>query len=320
MKIQIRARLRPFSHTPGTSCVIPRTRAILTAFPTRLLIDQHEVFLPITGPVKNFTVCQDLERDCIFVHGSPIEGYFKLRVLADEDGFEVKAEKGPIESIRIRERVVLSQGSKQERLSLGSHKTQDWDLIKRRKDLKEILPILYFLGQNIPEAKSASGGTAALLKLPKERKYLEASFLAFVEGGFSDLLVPRLFDNDYQGFSDSKGKGDPFYLLRMGSELIRSLFFQQNQNKLLLLPNLPISFHAGRMMGIQAPGVGSFDLEWSKKRLKKVILRASETKKVTFELQKEIKRFRVNRSTVLDRTNPIQIMKNKTYFFDRFVK
>lgn len=320
MKIQIRAKLRPFSHTPGTSCVIPGTDTILTAFPTRLIIDQHEVLFPITGPVKNFTICQDLERDCVFVFGSAKEGYFKLKITANKNGFELDAQKGPIKSVKIPAKLKLAEEKPLERLSLGSHQIQDWDIVKKRKDLKEIVPILFFLGQKIPIAKAASLGTASLLPLPSSRNDLEAALLAFIQAGFSSLLVPRLFDDEYQGLVDDKGKGDPFYLLQEGIKEIRSLFFKSSENTLSFLPNLPIHFDAGRMLNLDAPGIGTIDIEWSKKILKKVILKASHTKEIKLDLQKDIKRFRIDKSSVIKRDDSIKITENKIYFLDRFQK
>lgn len=320
MKIQIRARFRPFSHTPGTSCIIPRTNAILTAFPTRLEIDQHEVLLPLKGPVKNFTISQDLERDCVFVFGSAKEGYFKLKITGEKTGFQIEAKKGPIQSVRIPKKIELVDEKNLERLSLGSHKAQDWDLVRRRKDLKEILPIFYFLAQKVPFAKTATGGTANLLKPPKERHNFEEALSAFFDAGFSKLLVPRLFDDEYQGYVSEEGKGDPFYLLQEGLKMVRSLFFKSDQNTLFFLPNLPISFDAGRMLNLEAPGIGRVDIEWSKKKLKKVILRASHSKEIILDLQKEIKTFRIDKSSVCKRHSSINIIKNKTYFLDRFQK
>jgi len=75
MKIKIAERLRPFSHTPGASCLIPGTCFAVTAFPTLLRIDQHEIKLKLTGPVSNFTLQQDLEKNCVFVFGKAKEGH-----------------------------------------------------------------------------------------------------------------------------------------------------------------------------------------------------------------------------------------------------
>ena len=51
-----------------------------------------------------------------------------------------------------------------------------------------------------------------------------------------------------------------------------------------------------------------------------MILKAQETKEIFFKLQKDLKRFRVNRSHCLNKDSPLEIIKNRTYFFDRFEK
>ena len=303
------------------SCVIPRTHSILTAFPTLLRIDAHDIPIPVTGPVRNFTLQQDLERDSIFVFGKAKEGYFRLQVLANETSIQLISEKGPV--IRLEFPTSRYQPeAEMERLSLGSHKAQDWDLVKRRADLSEILPALFFLGQKVPQVTEETWkGTAALLTLPDKRDNLEGALLALFQAGFADLLVPRLFDDQYQGFTSTEVVGgNPFFLLQRSAKILRSLFFRQEGKVLSFLPFLPISFHAGRMTHIQVPGVGVLDFEWSKKVLRRVQIQAHFCGEVGFQLQKEIQSFRVNKERVLEKNEPLMLTKHTTYYLDRFQK
>lgn len=322
MKIKIAERLRPFSLTPGALCVIPGSCAILQAFPTLLKIDQYEWKMPLSGPVEGFTVQQDLEKNCVFIFGRAREGYFRLRIEASDGGFAIEVEKGPLKSHRIDTETPFVEKFSFERLSLGNHKAQDWDLIGRRADLKEILPLLFCLGQKIPLiSPQPLAGTARLLELPKERKYLPSALEAFVKAAFKGMLVPRLVDDQHQGLvPDEPAEGNPFFLLQEGAKMIRSLFFKQNERRIALLPNLPIPFDAGRLIGLIAPGIGEFDLEWSKKSLRRVILRANTPGEVIFELPNEIKTFRVGKKKKFKRDEPLLVEPNQTYDLDRFEK
>lgn len=322
MSIKIAVRLKPFSHTPGVRCVIPRSSSTLQAFPTLLRIDEKDCKLPLTGPVHNFTVQQDLEHDCVMVFGRAKEGYFRLKIKASHSGFEILSEKGPIKSAKIEKKLILAPEKPIERLSLGSHRAQDWDLVQRRSDLKEILPLLFCLGQKIPEiAPQPLMGTALLLALPDSRDQLEEKLLAFLKAAFSGTLVPRLNDDQHQGLVPEESiEGNPFFLLQEGSKMIRSLFFQQEDRKIRLLPHLPISLDAGRMTNIQVAGVGQMDLEWSKKLLKRVVLRVTQSGEIFLDLQKQIQSFRVGKKKIIKKGGSLLLESGAIYYLDRFEK
>lgn len=322
MKIKIAERLRPFSLIPGAACVIPGTCFTLEAFPTLLRISGREWRMPLTGPVAGFTMQQDLEKNCIYVFGKAKEGYFRLRVQASDSGFQITSEKGPLKSAHIDAEVPFVSKPLFERLSLGNHKSQDWDQVQRRSDLKEILPILFCLGQKIPLIPHQPlTGTARLLELPEDRKQLPAALEAFFKAAFRNILVPRLMDDQHQGLTpDEPALGNPFFLIQEGAKMVRALFFKQNERRLAFLPNLPIPFDSGRILGLQAPGIGEIDLEWSKKILRRAIIRASASGEVLFELQNEIKSFRVGKKRKLKSSEPLLLEAGKTYHLDRFQK
>jgi hypothetical protein len=303
MNIKIAERLRPFSLIPGAACVIPGSCSVLEAFPTLLRISGHEWKMPLTGPVAGFTMQQDLEKNCVYVFGKAKEGYFRLRIQASDSGFQITSEKGPLKSAHIDAEVPFVSKLLFERLSLGNHKSQDWDQVQRRSDLKEILPILFCLGQKIP---------------PIPHQPLTGTFF---KAAFRNLLVPRLIDDQHQGFvSDESAAGNPFFLIQQGAKMIRELFFRQTERRLAFLPNLPIPFDSGRMLGLQALGIGEIDLEWSKKLLRRVVIRAAASGEVLFELQNEIKSFRVAKKRKLKSNEPLLLEAGKTYHLDRFQK
>lgn len=322
MKIKIAERLRPFSLIPGAACVIPGSSFVIEAFPTLLRIAGREWKMPLTGPITGFTVQQDLEKNAVLIFGRAKEGYFRIRVEATGSGFQITSEKGPLKSAHIDAEVLYLSKPIFERLSLGSHKSQDWDQVQRRCDLKEILPVLFCLGQKIPLIPPQPlTGTARLLEWPDDRRGLSSAIEAFFKAAFKNILVPRLRDDQHQGLAPEEPiQGDPFFLLQEGAKKIRSLFFRQNERRLSFLPNLPIPFDSGRMLGIQAPGIGEIDFEWSKKILRRIILRATTSGEVLFELQNEIKTFRAGKKKKLKRDEPLLLEIGKTYHLDRFQK
>ncbi len=322
MSIKIAAKLRPFSHTPGASCVIPKTHSILEAFPTLLRIDGKEWPLKLSGPVKGFTVQQDLEKDAVFVFGNAKEGYFRLRIVANDGGFDIVSERGFLKGGKIDAEIQYSEKTSLEieKLSLGSHKAQDWDLMQRRLDLKELLPILFSLGQKIPSVLPQElSGTALLLKFFEKRDAIEENLSAFFRAAFKSMLVPRLIDDQHQGLvAEGAGRGNPFFLLQEGMKRVRSLFFSQNERRIAFLPNLPVSLDAGRLIGIQAPGIGEIDFEWSKKTMRRCLIRANNSGEILFDLPKEIRRFRVGRKKWIQREEPLLIEEKKIFLLDRF--
>jgi hypothetical protein len=316
MKIQITQKLRPFSHRPGVFCVIPGTHFILQAFPSLLRFADFEYALDVKGPVKNFTVLQDLEKNCLFISGKGENGFYRYRLQAFDGGFELYSEKTKHKKVYPYP-LLFSLPNSWERLSLGSHKAQDWDLVVRRDDLKEILPVLFGLSQKIPS-------THPQPSLPMLSLLKEEGLHNFCRAAFSDLLVPRLNDEEHLGLlSASSPSGDPFVLFQEFFSFVRSLFFKQNERRLEILPS--ILFPEGRLIQIQAPGVGEIDLEWASKKLRRVIIRANCSGDVVLILPKEITSFRV-RGSLASRgkkhlvSDPQFLESGKTYFFDRFEK
>lgn len=330
MKIAIAERLKPFSHTPGAMCLIPGTCCKIEAFPCLIRLSDTALSLSLTGPVRDFMLQQDLEKNCVYVSGRAQEGFYRLRFWADEKGIHLFVEKTPQgglaingKSVQRKEEIVYPTGhafflpQAWERLSLGVSRTQDWDLVLRRFDLKEILPVLFGLGQKVPRQGAAClKDGSSLLK--------DGTLEAFCLARFSHILVPRIFDNQYQGFiSEDCEHLDPFFLLEAAAHRVRNLFFRQDKNRLELLPACP--FDAGRMTDVQIDGLGRIDLEWASSTLRRAILRASVSRNVSIGLQKDLHSFRVRttRSGRGQRHNsidPLMLEAGKTYYLDRFQK
>ncbi len=283
MKIKIAERLRPFCHLPGTACLIPWTSWKVVAYPTVLKFENllthetREQKLDWKGPVSNFTVELDLEKGVVWIYGHTAEGYRKHKIDQEAD-FSTSLE----------------------RLSLGMSKKLDWELVRRRGDLREILPVWFRLGQMVPETTTEG-----------EIRCFHQLFLT----GFEGILSPRLEDKDHLGFSPILFTS-PLALLREGSRKIRSLFFQQEGSKWSFLPES--TFHAGRFIHLQTEEGDTLDFEWSKHLLRRVIIHAAQTREIVLELKKPLKTFRLNKK--LRRVGSLLLEQGKTYFLDRFEK
>ncbi|MBA3721183.1 MAG: hypothetical protein H0W88_02120 [Parachlamydiaceae bacterium] len=367
MRIQIAERLRPYSHLPGTRLLLSGTSYCLEIFPALIRIYAIEtnnlrlieqIHLHIIGPVQEFTILQDLENGKVTVWGHALNGFIRYHILSEKDGKGVRliVEKGPVEGIQIRfhetySRLLLAKESldffvktnefslsspiQGSRLSLGNHKAQDWNLVKRRLDLTEILPVWNRLGELTPSISLNDvefSSNLILLKNCEElirmekREEIVQSFKNLFQAGFSDLLVPRLVDNQHHGFIP-EGKITPMFtvsplvLLSEGSRLIRSLFVQQQGSEIKILPVLPPEFHCGRIIQLNIQG-GNLSIEWTKKTIRRLIFYSTENQTCNFVFRKvneyRLKRNEQDKGQIVSKDTPIATEKNCYYFFDNF--
>ncbi len=350
MQINIASRLHPFSHTPGISLLLPQSVLELQVFPTRLKIESQALDFNLLGPLTGFTVEQDLERGEVSVFAHAKQGYFRYFIRKIDKGIELFFKKCPENGITLTfqdksftftagENFFIPWDSKEssptvERLSLGMHKSQDWDLVKRRADLKEIFPVWLKISAFLPEVKIEHKpvGTLTLLYLceslinEKEKNALVPAFTNLFHAGFQGILTPRLSDLSHLGLcpiSDVPQDLSPLILLKEGARLIKSLFFKEEEQKIFLLPVLPPEFHAGRFINLKTKTNDLIDMEWSKKLLQKVIIRSSEASTKTLILQKSIKRFRIRKSMkdkglTLETPATLHLHPSKTLYLDHF--
>lgn len=365
--IKIAARFHPYSHLPGATCLLPQSFWQVKAFPALLSFKniesgvKVEIQMQIEGPVKEFTLEQDLERGEVHLFGNSVKGYFRFSICKREAGIEIRSLRVPQEGVLF---TIQETGVKQklmrgdlfllktddkhlitapfaERLSLGMHKAQDWDLIRRRQKLEEIAPLWLRLAGSLPEIKdqikdrSGLEGTLALLEETKEilnsgkkEKIIPSLQKAFLTG-FSGILVPRLWDDEHQGIlpASSKKASDlsPLVFLKRGAALIRSLFFEEGESSVSLLPHLPPEFSAGRFVSIKRSSGDVIDIEWSKKLLNRAIIRSAEDQELSIHLQKALKRFRLRHSergkgVWVQNGEKIQLRAGERIFLDRFEK
>ncbi|MBF8263407.1 MAG: hypothetical protein HW387_1072 [Parachlamydiales bacterium] len=336
MKITIAQRYRPYSHDNGAMCLIPRTCWAVQAFPAMIRLQDLgsgepaatiEIPLALHGLFREFTIQQDLEKGCVFIWGIAREGRYRLRLEALMGKIKLSAEKTPDGGIAIADRCLQKNESISwdipgpfrsveaiERLSLGSHRSQDWADVWRRMDLSDILPILFHLSQWTPIA--AMDPEQPIARLWEE----------FLRAGFGSILVPRLQDPEYQGLLSTDAvpaNASPCALISYAGEQIRKRFVEQDQNCVSILPSCEFTF--GRFTDIQLPGIGTVDLEWAKGTIQCMSLRASVHVKVCWRFSPSIQSYRlrenlhgkgIKKSVDVE----LELEAGKNYYLDRFQK
>jgi hypothetical protein len=343
MNKRIAARLHPFSHVPGTLCLLPKTHLKVRVFPARVEFSEQAVDWELQGPVKNFTVELDLEHEQITVFGMTRSGYVRYHIRVQGDSIAIVCDKAPFvtkETLLIPYSGRVHTSVPLERLSLGMHKLQDWDRIRNRLDFKEIFPIWMRIGQITPSAvpSSSNRGTLQLLRKCSEcveknaKEEILSAFTQLFLAGSEGICVPRLFDTDYQGIIPIQPAetGDPLPLeiLTQGAALIRSLFFKEEGNVLSLLPCLPPDFHVGRMMDVHTQYGDRVDLEWSKKQMRSICIRPQSERQMHLQLSRHLRTCRVRtghkdkgiQCTINEGILILDLSPERSLFIDRFQK
>jgi len=139
---------------------------------------------------------------------------------------------------------------------------------------------------------------------------------------FEKMLSPRLEDIDHQGIILPSLQESPLYLLKQGSALIRSLFFREDKGEAFLLPTLPPEFHCGRMTDVMWQDAGVIDFEWTKKCMRRLVLKSKNEGQVCLHFQK-VKSFRLRdekqaRGSRMECGVPFKIRPDQVYYLDNF--
>lgn len=365
MKITIAERLHPFSHERGIRFLLPHTSLVIQVFPTRLFfadlkgrIAPFSLSFECKGPMP-LTATLDLQQEHLLISAESREGYIRYRIKREEKGVALTLEKAPGGKLRcfpsyLLETLILfkeeplllpfpldeeKQPANKERLSLGMHKSQEWEKIRRRADFKEIFPLWFALSRCIPPSHGKEIpriGNYTLLEecrtaIQKGKKEeILALFTPLFLSTFEGVLVPRTFDTEYQGILSSQEISEegvsPLSLLTSGGELIRALFFQEKGEALAILPCLPPLFSCGRMVSIQAADRYQLDIEWTKKNLRRIRLYARKEGICRLKLPKGISSVRLKRGRNLytslaissDHFCSFPCAKDETLHLDRF--
>lgn len=373
MHIEIAERLHPYSHRPGIFVLLPGSSLRLQIFPAMIKVDDLKGPSPVSvaalsfdiqGPLDDFTVVQDLEKGHIRVWGRAENGYFRYRIraLSGNQGISISIEKTPQQGIMcgcqglwqleggtparqddllaIAPQMVgshidaLHQMPMIDRLSLGNHKAQDWELVCRRENFAEIFPLWQRLGQLIPCAKqleiTANKGLLdecrQLLDKNKPENVLPQFRRLFLVA-FEGILSPRSSDTDFHGIAlpafDSSAQLSPLQILIEGSRLISSLFIREAGHNIHLLPMLPPEFHCGRFINFICRDGSRLSLEWTKKALRRVVFTAAQSQTMAFSFSKGERQCRlrnsfVDQGCIYRNEELLDVVAGENYWFDNF--
>lgn len=360
MTIKLTEQYRPYSHEVGSSCLLPKSSWKVQAFPTRIEFtnfisearqETFSIAYAIQGPLRQFTMMQDLERHWVRIFGQGPQGYFSFRVLASAYEIILFVERAPIDGIafthkekvhilkRKEELIIPSTASSfpnlcVEKMHFGSHKAQDWTLVKRRLSLQEILPIWFALGKHIPHHPKIEVGNSRLLAqctmmvCQERKKEIGRALLDLFRIGFEGIFLPRLQDRDHHGlFPDSDRipqEASSLMLLGEGARLIRQLLVQQTEEMVTILPCLPVELHAGRFIDVNCRDI-VLNFEWSKKLIRRLIIYSKVNQTFLIKFQSAIRSFRIRKGSrdrgIIHHSNePLTFCAESTYTLDRFQK
>lgn len=327
--MKIASRYRPYLHKPGGECLIPGTLILVRAFPTRLMIQEengqtYQFIWNLKGLIKDFTLMQDLENQSVYVSGFAEDRFFKYKIFIEDQIVSLKLERSSksLEAKFFSKEMEVSLSLNQnsifkifrtnhaldilksvEKLSFGQHKAQDWELVAKRKNPQEYLPFWFSLGQLSPLRENHDVKPPMLGHLYAAKKALKSSekedFLQKLHEiflcGFQGVMVPFEQEQGFSGLnlsSDEPSQKKCYDILHYGYQLIKEMILSLDADKICLLKNLPSLFHSGRALNFCLSD-SLFDIEWSKKTLKKVHLTVFTQKTYFFSFQNSLKTFRL---------------------------
>lgn len=353
MQIKIKEKFKIISHDLGSSFLILNTSYFVKIYPGLLHFKDlnsdktFKIFLKFQGPVKDFTILQNLFNGNIEVSFHSKDGYVAYKILVSEKevflNFEkISKEKLEIEfdgivNISSKDKIklpitVISNTKPQEYLSFGIYKKPDLYLIKKREDLNEILPFIFLYSQFFLDAQyNCCLRKKCLLKevdndfQKNEKQKLYDEFLNVFKVHFFGSFIPRMNDEEFQNILPySSTDLNPFCVFKKLYYSIKAILLNEKQNELYLLPCLPEEFNHGRATNIKIKK-GSLDIEWSKKILKKLVFRPFQDESFKLILQSQIKTFRIRsqkneKGKFFKNGDVITLQKDKIYLFDKFKK
>jgi hypothetical protein len=333
--ISIKDRFKPYFQGAHETCMVPKSPWTLEAFPQEFIFKHgdksHVLKLNLQETTEFFQLEQDLEKDLIKIYSQSKSGYFQFEIFHKDQFIHVVFKRGKEISIEFQgKELILKKGDLVsfeagpsfstdhiERLSFGMNKKMDWQLVKKRNDLKEILPILFFLGQKIEPSLNPEG-----LIHPSD----VVQFKHFLRSYFHHMLVPRRGSDRREGiFSELLPANFPLEkLLRFGYESIRLWLIQEDEAEISLLKSLPKEFVSGRVTGLKTR-LASFDIEWNKGKIFKVKVTGLKDGLLNLSWPKYVDSFRLRhnlkeRGRFISLDQEIVISPQKVYYLDKFQK
>ena len=315
--------------------MIPKSPWVLEAYPLQYAFihgNRKEIIsIKLESPVLEFQIEQDLEKDLIKVFLRVEKSYFQFEIFHDDESIVFSLKRGKEVYLEFQGKEILLQKGEalsfhagrafvydhMERLSFGVSKKLNWELIKKRNDLNEILPILFFLGQKIEPSERELE-----IKGPETKKEFEHFLLSY----FHHMLVPRRGSDRREGiFSELL----PIHfkleeLIRIAYESIRKWLLREDLGKVFLLESLPNEFIHGRVLGLKA-NHAFFDIEWNKGKILKIKITGRHDGVLEIQWPKYVDSFRIKhhlkeKGRWVSRDEEILVSPSSIYYLDNFQK
>lgn len=348
----------------GINIPIPKTQIECKIYPARILFFNigettpcREIGLSIQGPVEKFLLKLNLLVGRIEVSFKDKVGFYSYCIEAGTGCISLTVDRTPPKglgyidytapSLKIpgysllkrKESYLIHLHAEERQLStefleLGVHKKLDWQRIEERMDLNQIVPIWMRLGQFFSnKTPRVFPGTLKyleeldLLIQDHQRNKIEKALTLLLQVGFEGVLSPRIMDVHHQGIlqeSEDQSLQSALPLLSHGAKLLRSLFIQEQEKEISILPCIPPLFRVGRFYTLTSLG-DELLYEWTNGKLKILSLHSAATRKVYLILPKEIKHARLRthnreRGCKFMNGGEILLQKDKNIFLDRFEK
>lgn len=329
MSIRIRVNNKPFSKDPGAKCMLPLSPYRVTVYPTKLVCSMQEMLLPHTGVLHDFHVEQNIDKGWIRISGTAAHGRVAYRVMHRGNEVILLDERSKnVEKLTVMQSSF--QAKKTPKLSFGATKKQDVYSIRRRVDPAEYLPLLYHIGKKYPQDKEVTQGLGALVQdienaiTQKQTEEILTHFNTLFLYGFESIFSPVLHDVLHSGLIEGHLKTAPHAVLAKIADLIEQMLFQEIRGTLTLLPALPSKLVCGRMTRIPF-SLGEIDIEWTKKKLRRAVIRIQKTGSFSLTIPQKYTSFRVRRpgshASLLRRSGDVfPVCEGDIYFLDRFQK
>lgn len=329
--IKIHDRFKPFSHTFGQRCMIPKSNWGIEAYPREIRFFLKEQSIPLeldlNDPIKEFTLQLDLEKDVVRIFGRAKEGYFHFEISHEANKiviilkrgksipYSFAGKKGVLERHQFLE--IETEPSFEtyqiERLSLGVTKKLDWEMVLRRGELKEILPILFFLGQKgDPEGSNSS--------------FRIDSLESFIKAHFHFMLVPKIAVDKRLGLNqkDLPAHMNLSAILYMCYQEIRSFFVKEEKGSLFIFPNIPKEFISGKLVGLKT-SKAIIDIEWTKRKVRRVRIVATNAGVLEIKWPRDVDSFRLKnrpqeKGKMISSADEIILSPGQIYYLDKFQK
>lgn len=339
----------PFSHVPGIQGWLVGSNLYAQFFPTAFFMydvsgaQKASITFSLTGPVAEWTVFFDMLRQKTTVQGVSPSGFFRFELLVEQKGIFLKSLKSDLSGkcngkqcvFEKKKKFVLVEGDfsfprfKGPQLLLGMNKDPNLDRILLHPNMLEILPLWYQMAmpkKRMLDATSLLGSLSGLIEEKKRLQVIEKC-MQFFTAGFSGFFVPKKEDTLFLGYQEPLLPKD-FVVAdvhEMCVALIRSLFLEEKENSLSLLPCLPKECVCGHLLREKLLSGSQISLEWRKGMLRRALIHPVQDETISLVLQHGIKSFCLTvlgsphpRKITLQADSPLELKQGKRYLLDNF--